>query len=414
MTDVCVHGLGYVGLPTATLFASAGYGVHGVDVDERVVERIRGGRLPGIEETLAERVEAALGRERLGLSTTPVVAAHHVICVPTPLTAAGDPEFAPLDAASDAVSEVLREGDTVVVESTVPPGTTATRVGEALASSGLAAGGEFSLAYCPETALPGRMIAEIRGNDRVIGGVTDESTAAAVALYGPAITGEIHRCPDPTTAEFVKLLQNTHRMANVALANEFARLADGFGVDSRVSIALANTHPRVEILEPGLGVGGHCLPIDPLFLTQATDGNSLIERALAVNDSMVGFVAGLLSEHLDGLSGSTVTILGVSYKANVTDTRESPALALAERLTEEAATVRLHDPCVTEGSLDLLPLGDALSDADALVLATDHDEYVSLDPRTASERMRGRLVVDCRGLFDPAEWHRHGLTVRTV
>jgi UDP-N-acetyl-D-mannosaminuronic acid dehydrogenase len=414
VTDVSVHGLGYVGLPTAVLFASSGYDVCGVDVDEALVERIRSGRTPGLEATLADRVARALDEGTLTLSTTPVEAAHHVVCVPTPLTETGDPDFSYLDTASGAVSKVLRTGDVVVVESTVPPGTTAGRVREAVESSNLVAGEEISLAYCPETALPGRMLAEIRGNDRVIGGVTEASTAAAAALYEPAITGEIHRCPDPTTAEFVKLLQNTHRMTNVALANEFAKLADSYGVDSRDAIALANNHPRVDILDPGLGVGGHCLPIDPLFLLQATDGGSLIERALAVNDSMVGFVADGLLDRLDGIERPAVAILGVSYKANVTDTRESPGLALAERLRDRGVSVRLHDPCVTEGSLDLVPLGDALADADAAVLATDHDAYANLDPRAVRERMRGRLLVDCRGLLDPAEWERHGLSVRTI
>jgi UDP-N-acetyl-D-mannosaminuronic acid dehydrogenase len=423
MARVCVHGLGYVGLPTAALLAHNGNDVVGYDVDERKLERLRARDLRIGESDLEAYIEAALDDGSLVPSDTVQPADVHVICVPTPLDF--DAERADLtyvESAADGVAEVLREGDTVVLESTVPPGTTAGPLREALERSGLRAGEEFHLAYSPETVLPGNILAELRANDRFVGGIDDASTDHAVALYEPCIDGAVRRTPDATTAEFVKLAQNAYRDLNIGFANEMARIARDYGVDSRTAIDLANRHSRVDILQPGPGVGGHCLPVDPLFFAHDSDSLDLIYSARRVNDGMSDYVVDLLEEHLDGLEGKRVAVFGVAYKANVDDTRNSPGLKLAgavQRATPERALAdggltvetRLCDPLVEDDSLDLVGVDEAVSGADAVVVAADHDVFRTLDPDDIHAKMRGDLLLDTKGTMDADVWSAAGFDV---
>jgi nucleotide sugar dehydrogenase len=421
---VCVHGLGYIGLVTASLFANNGHEVVGFDTDRRIRERLRAGD-PEVSEAELERfVERALDRE-FAVVDEPEPAEYHLVCVPTPYgAAAGSADLTYVEQASETVASLLRPDDVVVLESTVPPGTTETLLAPTVAASGLEPGRDVGLGYCPETVLPGNAVAELRSNDRIIGGVDRASTEAVEALYRSVPTGRLRTAPDATTAEFVKLVQNAFRDVNIAFANSLALLADDYDLPVRAAIELANTHPRVDILDPGPGVGGHCLPVDPLFLGEGSDRTELVDAARAINDSMPSHVVDLLRAELGGLDGATVAVLGVSYKGNVDDTRNSPGLAVGRALgatvgqpvpltdggERPTVDVRFHDPCVSEDgvAVELRSLPDALRGADAAILAAAHDEFADLDPRAVGALLDERVVVDPVDLLDREAWTDRG------
>jgi UDP-N-acetyl-D-mannosaminuronic acid dehydrogenase len=411
---VCVHGLGYIGLPTAAALAAAGEDVLGYDASASVRESLRGGTIHVDEPGLAELVSREVQSGTLDVIDEPASADVHVVCVPTPFDEAEkEPNLAYVEDSGRAISGVLRAGDAVVLESTVPPGTTTDVFRPLLETSGLEAGEDFALAHCPETVLPGNILTELERNDRVIGGIDAESCNAAMDLYETFVDGEL-RPTDATTAEFVKLIQNTFRDTNIAFANEVAKIAAEHEIDSRTAIELANEHPRVDILNPGPGVGGHCLPVDPWFLVQSSTASELIETARKVNDSMVDHVIDELDGRVDGLAGRRIAILGVAYKGDVDDVRRSPGLDLSQKLqqrTDGRIDVRLHDPHVADQVLDLEPLERALDGADATVVVTDHSDFTELRPAEVAERMEGAVVLDTRAMLDVEAWESTGLEI---
>jgi len=419
--SICVHGLGYVGLATAALFANNGHDVIGYDTDADVRGRLRSGNPELTEDALAAYVDSALA-SNLSVSDEPRPAEYHAICVPTPYE--GGPNLTYVEQAAATIADHLRPGDTVVVESTVPPETTATVVAPRLEQSGLTVGESVGLAYAPETILPGNTVAELEANDRIIGGIDEHSARAVADLYDPLIDGDVHVAPDATTAEFIKLAQNAFRDVNIAFANELALVATEYDVDVREAIRLANTHPRVDVLNPGPGVGGHCLPVDPLFLTGSEARTALIEAARTVNDGMAGHVVSRLREELGSLADAEIAVLGVAYKGNVAETRNSPGLAVARALesaTVESApiadggtgtvTVRLSDPHARESYLDLQDCTDALDGADAAVITAAHDEYRDLDPATVTGQLDASLILDTVDVLDPETWADHAARV---
>lgn len=430
MSTVCVHGLGYIGLPTAAMMANYDHRVYGYDTAPEVRSRLRDGDVhldePGLRAFVTQAVESG----HLEVVDDVVEAKYHVVCVPTPFdeeTKTPDLEY--VKSAGDAVSDHLREGDTVILESTVPPRTTSDVFRPIVEESGLAAGKDFALVHCPETVLPGNIIAELRENNRIIGGVNGLSTESAVRLYDSFVDGEIHTVSNPTIAEFVKLIQNTFRDTNVALANEIAKLSADHGIDSRETIELANSHPRVEIHQPGPGVGGHCLPIDPWFLGQGSEELELIATARSVNDGMSEYVIELLGEELGTLDECRIAVLGVAYKGNVGDTRKSPGLKLAGELQHAVSEeppkaadggendrpeIRIHDPHVADSRLDLLDLERAITGADAAVITTDHDEFQDFAPERFRERMSGSVVIDTKAVLDPRPWRTRGFSLRRI
>jgi UDP-N-acetyl-D-mannosaminuronic acid dehydrogenase len=302
---------------------------------------------------------------------------------------------------------VLKRGDLVILESTVPPGTTAGPLREILETSGLRAGADFHLSHCPERVLPGNLILELVTNDRIIGGIDEASSRASSEVYRSFVTGKLLET-DATTAELVKLMENTFRDVNIALANEFALIAERLGIDVWEAIRLAGHHPRVKFMSPGPGVGGHCIPVDPWFVVEAApDLAKLIATARAVNDGMPEHVVQLVRAALTDLTGAIIVTLGMTYKADVTDTRESPAAHVIDALRHHGATVRAHDALISPEPA----VGDLATGADALVLLVDHNAYTQLDAQVLAGRMRRRIVVDTQGKLDRDAWRAAGFAV---
>jgi UDP-N-acetyl-D-mannosaminuronic acid dehydrogenase len=393
---ICVIGLGHVGLPTALLFAQAGITVLGCDTDAARLAALAAGRVPIREPGLDPLLHAALDAGRLLLSATPGPADAHLVAVPTPITPARQPDLTLVAAAIDALAPALAPGALVVLESTCPVGTTEAMAARLRALRPDLAGG-IDLAYCPERVLPGAALAEIVANDRVVGGLTPAAGVRAAALYARVVRGACH-VTDARAAEFVKLLENAFRDVNIAFANEAAGLARHLGVDARAAIALANRHPRVAILNPGPGVGGHCIPVDPWFLAAASpDATPLIQAARAVNDARPGAV---LAEILAAAPpGAPIAVLGLAYKPGVGDLRESPALAIARGLAERAYPLLVAEPYLA-ALPDGLP-GAVLCGAEAAVAGAGvvavlvaHTGFRGIGPALA-----GKRVIDAVGLF---------------
>jgi len=415
-TKVCVMGLGYIGLPTASTLATHGLRVVGVDVNPRVVTTLRDGGLHIHEPGLRTLVRAALGSGNLTVSEQPEEADAYIIAVPTPFYDDRRADMRAVVSAAEAIVPHLQAGNLVILESTSPPRTTVDLVAPILERSGLRAGVDFHLAYSPERVLPGQILRELIENARVIGGVDLASAEAGRDLYATFVRGEIV-LTDATTAEMVKLMENTYRDVNIAIANEFARLAERFGVDVWQAITFANRHPRVDILRPGPGVGGHCISVDPWFLVEAApDLTALIRTARQVNDAQPGFVLELVRSAMGGdLEGVHIAALGLAYKPDVDDLRESPAIQVAQLLTQAGARVSAYEPfkpgAQVEGLRVVATLEEAIETAQALILLVGHTELRALNPAQLLEFTPARLVIDTVNGWPAEAWRAVGFDV---
>ena len=420
---ICVMGLGYIGLPTASTFATHGVRVVGVDVNPQVISTLRNGGLHIHEPGLRTLVQAALGSGNLTVSDKPEPADAFIIAVPTPFYEDKRADLRAVTSATEAILPYLRPGNLVLLESTSPPRTTVDLLAPILERSGLRAGVDFYLAYSPERVLPGQIIRELIENARVVGGINPASAEAARDLYAVFVRGDIIPT-DATTAEMVKLMENTSRDVNIALANEFSRLADRFGVDIWEAIALANRHPRINILRPGPGVGGHCISVDPWFLVEAApDLTPLIKTSRMVNDAQPHFVLRLVQRALGcapgalekSLSGMRVAVLGLSYKPDVDDLRESPAIEVAHLLRQAGADVRAYEPfkkdAQIEGVFTVPTLEEAVQDADAVLLMVAHQLFKELLPEQIKPLVRRPVLVDTVGIAKSAAWQAAGFQV---
>ncbi|MGG5818921.1 UDP-N-acetyl-D-mannosamine dehydrogenase [Falsiroseomonas sp. HW251] len=396
MARVAVHGLGYIGLPTAALLAEAGHDVLGCDIAPAVVERVNRGvsgfREPGLDEFLAR----AHATGRLRAATTPAPAEFHLVAVPTPFAEDHRPDLSCVDAAADALAPVLRAGDCVILESTVPVGATeamAARI--SAARPDLDVPGDIHVAHCPERVIPGRTLHELVHNDRVIGGLGPGCAARAASLYRSVVKGALLET-DCRTAELVKLAENAFRDVNIAFANELAAIARRFGVDPWGAIALANRHPRVEILSPGAGVGGHCIAVDPWFLVHgAPEEARLIRTAREVNDAVPADVVARVKRAASGLASPRIACLGLAYKPDADDVRESPAVKIVRALAAEGLAVTAADPFLETAPAGVAFAGvaEAIAGVDVVVMLVAHTPFRALDPAA----LEGKLVLDVAG-----------------
>jgi UDP-N-acetyl-D-mannosaminuronic acid dehydrogenase len=411
-TKVCVLGLGYIGLPTASTFATHGLKVVGMDINPNIIHVLQCGSLHIQEPGLQALVEQALCTGNLMIRHQVEPADAFIIAVPTPFYDDKRADMRAVTSATESIVPHLQPGNLVVLESTSPPLTTVNLVAPILERSGLKAGQDFHLAYTPERVLPGQIIRELAENARVIGGIDLSSAEAGRELYSTFVRGEII-LTDATTAEMVKLMENTYRDINIAIANEFSRLATRFGVDIWEAIQIANRHPRVKILRPGPGVGGHCISVDPWFLVEAApDLTPLVRTARQVNDAQPHFTADLVQRALGSLAGKRLAVLGLAFKPDVDDLRESPAIEVARLLQAGGAQVRAYEPFKPDADLpglELVPsLESALDGADGLLLLVAHSQFRQLDPGAVARLTPARVAFDAVNGWDRPAWQKAG------
>ena len=412
MSRVCVVGLGYIGLPTAAMLASRGHEVIGCDIAERVVELVNAGRPHFREPDLDALLATAVQTGRMRAQTAPAEADHFIIAVPTPFREGHKPDLSHVEAAADRIADVLRPGDTVILESTSPVGATerlAARIKAARPDLVVPAFGEPALpgsihvAHCPERILPGSMVRELVENDRILGGLGMDCAHHARGLYASFVKGRTF-LTDCRTAEFVKLIENSFRDVNIAFANELALISEKLGIDVWRAIELANHHPRVNILQPGAGVGGHCIAVDPWFIVDsAPEEARLIRTAREVNNAKPGHVLAQIRAHAQRFRAPVVACYGLTYKPDVDDLRESPALEIVRKLAEDGSVeVLVCDPLIDtlpkalDGlNVKLVEADVAHGRADIVALLVAHSAF----QRFGKPHFLNKVVVDAVGLM---------------
>lgn len=417
---ICVIGLGYIGLPTASILATKGFKVFGCDVNANVVETINRGDIHIIEQGLDILVRSAIMSGQLSASTTPKSADVYIIAVPTPFKDNHVPDVSYIESATRAIAEYIEPGALIILESTSPVGTTE-QIAEWLAKlrPDLAISSRHNLvsdtnpnriyiAHCPERVLPGHILRELVENDRIIGGIDRPSAEKAQAFYEAFVEGDIF-LTDARTAEMAKLTENAFRDVNIAFANELSIICEQLSINVWELIRLANHHPRVNILQPGPGVGGHCIAVDPWFIVDAAPQcSNLIHTARLVNDKMPEIILLRIAEKAARFNQPVIACLGLAFKANIDDLRESPALQITKELVcRDIAEVLVVEPYInqlpkslqsTTANVVLMEMHEAIVKADIIVLLVDHKEFAQIDKSLLNEK----VVIDTRGL-----WEKH-------
>jgi UDP-N-acetyl-D-mannosaminuronic acid dehydrogenase len=405
--DVCVVGLGYIGLPTASIFATKGKRVLGVDVNENVVQTINQGKIHIKEPDLDILVRAAVQSGNLVARTSPAEADVFIIAVPTPFHRDGNshlPDLSYVEAATRSLANVVKPGNLVILESTSPVGTTEQMRDWLLDSIGSGANpDDYSFAHCPERILPGQMLRELVTNDRIVGGVTEKDALIAKELYETFCSGEIFTT-DARTAEMAKLAENSFRDVNLAYANELSIICERLGINVWELIKLANRHPRVSILRPGPGVGGHCIAVDPWFIVAAAPNESrLIRTAREVNNSKPHHVIENVKRKAARFKEPVIACLGLAFKADVDDIRESPALEIVQALANaQTGRIIAVEPNIRTlpkdlaGKVEWMPVAEAIEVSDIVLILVDHKQFRSLQRR----QFDGRIVLDTRGIWE--------------
>ncbi|WP_060207201.1 nucleotide sugar dehydrogenase [Sporosarcina koreensis] len=397
MNKLCVVGLGYIGLPTAAMFANHGWQVLGVDVNQKAVDMINKGQIHIEEVGLGEMVAKAVKNGSLKASEKVEEADSFIIAVPTPHTDDNTANLKYLIQATNSVLEKVQKGNVVIVESTIPPRTINDVVAPLFEAANWKVGEDIYLAHCPERVLPGRILIELVENNRIVGGINQASTEKAVEVYSTFVKGELLRT-SALSAEMSKLMENTYRDVNIALANELVKISEKLGIEALEVIELANQHPRVNLHLPGPGVGGHCLAVDPYFIIEkAPEESQLIANARIINNSMPGFVVDQVGKRVKDRS-SKIAVLGLTYKGNIDDVRESPAMEIVEKLLEEGYTLGVNDPHIGQEQVGfkISSFTDAVEDAECILVLTDHNEFKKLDEEVILAKAKRPLVFDTR------------------
>jgi UDP-N-acetyl-D-mannosaminuronic acid dehydrogenase len=399
--EVVMIGLGYIGLPTAALIAQNKTYVHGVDINQTVVETINQGKIHIVEPELDTAVAEAVKQGYLRASTTPIEANTYLIVVPTPFKAKNEPDISFVEAATKAVLPLLKEDDLYIIESTSPIGTTE-KMMELIYSERPQLKGKLNIAYCPERVLPGNVMYELVHNDRVIGGVDEKSTEKAIAFYAQFIKGDLHKT-NARTAEMCKLVENSSRDVQIAFANELSLICDKAGINVWELIELANKHPRVNILQPGCGVGGHCIAVDPYFIVSEYPMESkIIGTAREINNYKSFWCAekvqtSKLEFELKHGRKPRIAIMGLAFKPNIDDLRESPAKYIAQKVLQNANN---EEYFIVEPNIDthkvfkLTDYKEAIKKADIIVFLVAHKEFKTLN------LPKDKVVLDFCGVIN--------------
>ncbi|MDA2380795.1 UDP-N-acetyl-D-mannosamine dehydrogenase [Bacillus cereus] len=408
---ICVVGLGYIGLPTASLLATKGFQVYGVDVNESAVEMINSGKVHIYEPDLDIMVKAAVQSGNLKAGIVPETSDIFILAVPTPFKDDHKPDLTYVEQATKTIAPYIKPGDLVILESTSPVGTTEKvtewileeredlTVTEEINSNK----GVFFVAHCPERVLPGHILRELVENDRIIGGINQKSTKKTVDFYKKFVKGKILET-NARTAEMAKLTENSFRDVNIAFANELSIICDELHINVWELISLANRHPRVNILQPGPGVGGHCIAVDPWFIVDAVPEQAkLIHAARKVNDYKPGYVVDKIREKADKFKNPIIACLGLAFKANIDDLRESPSVEIVKYLTDlDVGEVKVVEPHINslpkdlvDKDIELVNLYEAITIADIIVVLVDHEVFYSIDKNILKEK----IVIDTRGII---------------
>ena len=405
MKSVSVIGLGYIGLPTATLIANHGFKVYGMDPVQHVVDTINAGMIHIVEPGLAQWVQKAVGDGHLQADTKPHKADVFILAVPTPFKGDKKPDLSFVESAAREVAPYLEEGNLVILESTSPVGTTEKVRDWVLSECPELKDKTLYFAHCPERVLPGKIVVELPGNDRIIGGVDEASTKKTVEFYSHFVTGKLLET-DSRTAELSKLTENSFRDVNIAFANELSMICDKLGINVWELIRLANRHPRVNILQPGPGVGGHCIAVDPWFIVDsAPEEARLIRMARQVNDNKPQYVMAKVFDAIRNVKEPRVACLGLAFKPDIDDLRESPSLQITKELAEKnIAHIYAVEPNVTqlpkklEGfpNVEFCEYKEAIAKANIVLLLVDHKEFKEFDRNL----LAGKCVIDTRGIWD--------------
>ena len=398
---LCVIGLGYIGLPTAAVFADSGLDVIGVDKNQKIVDALNRGEIIIEEDGLEEFVKRVFASGRLRAAAEVEEADAFIISVPTPITEDKRSDMRFVESAALSVAEVLKKGDLVILESTSPVGTVDGLIKPILEEkTGLRAGEDFYLGHSPERVIPGHILYELVNNNRIAGGYDRESARRIAELYGHFVKGEIYET-DARTAEMCKLSENTFRDVNIAFANELAKICENEGINVWELIEICNKHPRVNIHQPGPGVGGHCIAVDPWFIVEKEPQRArMIALARKTNDSMPEYTAERAMSVLGGIEDPKVCILGITYKPDVDDMRESRVVKLAEILKEKGCRVVCHDPFVCRKGLAEGDLLAAAAGSDLVILGVNHRQYKDIDFAALAGVVRTKNFFDTRNFAD--------------
>lgn len=411
---ICIVGLGYIGLPTATMFSNYGHKVVGVDVNTDVVNNLNKGKIIIEEPNLQELVEDVVKKGNLVASLIPTESDVFIISVPTPIKEDHTADMKYVISAAKSIVKYLRKGNIVVLESTSPVGTTEEVVKPIIEESGLMVGSDILLGYSPERVIPGKIIHELKNNDRVIGGIDKKSAEEIGKVYKTIVDGNIY-LTNCKTAELCKLMENTYRDVNIALANELLLICDKLGINPWDVIKYSNKHPRVNLHMPGPGVGGHCLAVDPWFIVEKEpELSKMIKSARQLNDYMPTYVYETVEGILKNEKNKNVTILGITYKANTDDTRESPMVKLIDLLLKNNYTVKVFDPFVKDFYLNKDDIISACEDSDLLILGVNHDYFKHLPLDEIKKEMRGNIILDTRNYLDENEVINSGFVYKLL
>lgn len=418
--QIGIFGLGHIGLPTAAILANNNIHVLGADVNENTVNNINQGICNFEEPGLNSLVKDAVKNNYLSATTDLEYVANTcdiiIVIVPTPIFENKKADLTYVISACESIKKGLKKGNLVIIESTVPPETGINVIKPLLEESGLICGEDFYLSYSPERALPNNTIFEMTHNARIIGGFNEKSADLTAQLYSYITQGEIIKVKNITSAEMVKLMENTYRDVNIALSNELAKICEKINVNANEVINAANYHPRVNLHTPGPGVGGHCIPIDPYFLIEIAEkyGETakLISDSRLINDSMPDHVLSILSKFNDGIS--TVSVLGIAYKGNVDDVRETPSKKLIELLIKNGYRVVANDPIVKKEvietfNVDSVSYEDSLK-SDCIIIMTDHDMYKELKP----EQVKDKLVISTKPILNSDKFREAGINFQAI
>ncbi|HEY5583000.1 MAG TPA: nucleotide sugar dehydrogenase [Ruminiclostridium sp.] len=399
---ICIIGLGYIGLPTAAMFATHGHPIVGVDVKKEVVESLNQGKIIIEEPYLDIMVQAAVTSGNLRAQLTPEEADVFIISVPTPINEDKTADMTYVRLATESIVPYLKEGNIVILESTSPPGTVEGLMIPILKNSGLEIGTQLLVAHSPERVLPGKILVELVENNRIVGGINVASSEAVRDLYKTFVKGDIY-LTDATTAEMCKLMENTFRDVNIALANELAKLCEKMGINAWDVIKFSNKHPRVNLHQPGPGVGGHCLAVDPWFIVEKEpELAKIIKLSRMTNDSMPYHVFQRSKNILSDITGKKkVIILGATYKPNIDDMRESPIMELVELFANDADfDVCIYDPHIASHEFICKNLEEAVSGGHLIILGVNHDEFAKIDFSKLKPLMAEANIFDTRNYFD--------------